>query len=178
MPQYKNYQLIIKDFYLENYDKIVAVARKVKNIYYSIPLEIEDLILMSFYYFVSYEVQEEFYNQRTESADKFFFSRLRYSMLTACNKYISSNHKIMNDYQELDDSKSESLSCSSDYYLNLSKFEFLTEHEFEVIYSIKVLKEPKKVIAKKLNTTMKHVKILEQQASEKIFKEFQIKVKK
>lgn len=91
-------------------------------------------------------------------------------MRTYCNNYKSKNHQVLN-LSLLIDHCEENLS-ENYYYEDL--FHFLTKEEFDVIYELKVNNLKRNQLAKKMNTTIYKLSIIERSAKLKICRYFNI----
>ena len=91
-------------------------------------------------------------------------------MRTYCNVYKSKNHQVLN-LSLLIDHCEENLS-ENYYYEDL--FHFLTKEEFDVIYELKVNNLKRNQLAKKMNTTIYKLSIIEKSAKLKICRYFNI----
>lgn len=91
-------------------------------------------------------------------------------MRTYCNNYKSKNHQVLN-LSLLIDHCEENLS-ENYYYEDL--FHFLTKEEFDVIYELKVNNLKRNQLAKKMNTTIYKLSIIEKSAKLKICRYFNI----
>lgn len=91
-------------------------------------------------------------------------------MRTYCNIYKSKNHQVLN-LSLLIDHCEENLS-ENYYYEDL--FHFLTKEEFDVIYELKVNNLKRNQLAKKMNTTIYKLSIIEKSAKLKICRYFNI----
>lgn len=170
------YSKKIFDFFAEtsNYNKVLNLAKKVMANYYSIPIELEDLISLVMYKFYSLEMEETFYYKaRHESTEFFIMSRIKYIMFDYCNFYSSKNFVILNNYVDYIDEiqANEREQCDFDYYFfKEHDFDFLTKEEFSIIYDLVVNKKTKKFVAKKNNISVYRLKNIENNIMKKIRK--------
>lgn len=150
--KYNQYQKSILNFFITNNDLIFNIARSIKLKYYSVPMEVEDLVLISMYQLNTLEEETEYFKLRIPM-EKFIMSRIKIYMYMYCNEFCKGNHAILNNY--IYTNEEELLgSCNGDYYIYEEQFNFLSPEEFSIIYDIKVLKLKRKIIANKHNMNL------------------------
>ena len=144
--------------------------------YYSIPIDIDDLISLVMYKFNTIEMEEMFYfSPQKMNIEQFIMSKAKYIMFDLCNFYANKNHAILNNYVDYDDEHlKENLQCNQDYYLSKNDDEVinsLTKQEFELLYDLKVKKQKRKDVAQLYNLSLYRLKMLEIEIISKIKKQ-------
>ncbi|MBD5423467.1 MAG: sigma-70 family RNA polymerase sigma factor [Mycoplasma sp.] len=169
-PEYENKTYL---FYKNNKTYIYKLAKRIKNINLSIPLEIEDLISFSFYKLLESENKLEYFAIKTKNIEYdfniFFKKKIWKYMWSYCNKYKTKNHQILN-YVLVDDNNENQILNKSENYIYDELFNFLTSHEFFVIYNLIVNNLKRKEIAKKLNISQYKLRQIENEARIKLSK--------
>lgn len=170
------YSKMIFNFFDENHLKLYNLAKKVMKNYYSIPIDIDDLISLVIYKFNTIEMEEMFYfSPQKMNAEQFIMSKAKYIMFDLCNFYANKNHAILNNYVDYNDEYlKENLQCNQDYYLCNNDDEVinsLTKQEFELLYDLKVKKQKRKDVARLYNLSLYRLKMLEIEIISKIKKQ-------
>lgn len=150
------YEKLIINFFFNNETIIKKMIIEVLKNYYSIPINECDLFQFILFEFFSIEYEIIYYKIRIP-IEKFIMSRIKYVAHNCCKKYTKKSEIIMNNYVSYDIEENniiKLLSCSEDYYIPTSVFSFLTQEEFDLIYTIKVTKAKRKTIAKEWNISL------------------------
>ena len=174
MYKKSNYEFNVQLFYKKKQEYIRSLSNKVKYTNPNVPLEADDLILFSFYKLLESENKLEYFGNlsldENFNIESYFSRKIWNYMRTYCNVYKSKNHQVLN-LSLLIDHCEENLS-ENYYYEDL--FHFLTKEEFDVIYELKVNNLKRNQLAKKMNTTIYKLSIIEKSAKLKICRYFNI----
>lgn len=174
MYKKSNYEFNVQLFYKKKQEHICFLANKVKYTNQNVPLEVDDLILFSFYKLLESENKLEYFGNlsidQNFNIENYFARKIWNYMRTYCNIYKSKNHQVLN-LSLLIDNCEENLS-ENYYYEDL--FHFLTKEEFDVMYELKVNNLKRNQLAKKMNITVYKLNIIEKSAKLKICQYFNI----
>ena len=153
-------------FFRSHQPFVVALAHRIIRPYYSIPLEPEDLISQALYRLLALEMEERFYFQAAprHPLEHFVRYQLKYAMFDVCNLYTRKNHQIMNNYIAIPDNESPALpasACAADYYFSAEPLACLSAREFAILYELKVIKYPRREVAKRHHLSLANLHHLE-----------------
>ena len=171
-----DYEKRVLKFFIEFKSYIENQARKIKNIHFSIPLEIDDMLIYSYSKLLEPENKIRYYELKNEdkNIDEFFKRKVVSFMWIYCNIYKSKNHQILNKsilFSERDD---EVEGFVEENYKYEELFNFLTSEEFFVVYEIYVNKLKRKHVAKIMNISIFKLKNIENEARNKINKHYNL----
>lgn len=164
MDKLNVYATKLLNFFETNKNLIQAIAQNCLSKYYSLPIDLDDLICFTFHEFSSVEMETIYYSFKGKiSFDKFILSRIKIVMFKICNLYIWKNHKIMNNYISFDEKIDQSTTfCGPNYYVEEdNELKFLQPFEFKILYDLYVNKFSHKEVAKKYGLVLWRTKVLE-----------------
>lgn len=162
----KEYQKIISNFYVKYFYDVNYIAKKIIKQYKYLPLEVEDLVSHTFLKLLSEGIMLEFVNSKI-SIEQFIFSRIKFYMWNYCNKFLSKKRfAILNNYKSIEDENG--FSCNANHYFDHQFNFYLSDEEFNVLYSIKVDKLSRKTLARELHLSINKIRKIELDIFKKI----------
>ncbi len=170
------YEKELSNFFNLNARLVEAIAKSIKKINHSVPLEIEDLISYAYYELLKIENKIDFVNEcSSEEKIHSFFKRKTYSyMWSYCNLYKSKNHQILNKNLINVIDVNETILQETENYSYDELFSFLTSEEFRVVYEIYVNKSKRNEVAQKMKISLFKIRKLELNAKQKIFQNYNV----
>lgn len=84
------YPQIIHKFYLNHYNEIVIIAKKIISNYYNLSITYDDLISLFYLKIMDIDTQTEYYKNK-QNIEQFIFSRIKYYMLNICKNTFLKN---------------------------------------------------------------------------------------